>query len=103
MQQVFGGFTICCEQIMTWKKVVHFFNILEVKYDANKHTPILFYNLYKTIVSNNLAKQGDIIKHKNNETLEHDEKFSPMFEDMILLNVIRDIDQRLSILNILRI
>ena len=79
-------------------KGVHFFNILEVKYDANKHTPISFYNLYRTIVSNNLAKQGDIIKHKNNETLERDEKFSPMFEDMILLNVIRDIDPRLPIL-----
>ena len=76
-------------------KGVHFFNILDVRYDASKHTPISFYNLYRTIVSNNLAKQGDVIKHKNNETLERDEKFSPMFEDMVLLNVIRDIDHRL--------
>ena len=35
-------------------------------------------------------------KYKNDEELEHDEKLSPMFEDIILLNVITLIDPRLS-------
>ena len=34
-------------------KGVHFFNILEAKYDRTKFTPIAFYNHYRTIVSNN--------------------------------------------------
>ena len=49
-------------------KGVHFFNILDTKYDATK-TPIAFYNLYRTVIANNLAKTGDVIKYKNNETL----------------------------------
>ena len=75
---------------------VHFFNILEVKYNPSKHTPIAFYYLYRTTISNNLAKQGDVLKYKDNEQLLHDEKFSPMVEDVVLLNAIRKIDQRLA-------
>ena len=76
-------------------KGVHFFNVLEVKYNSSKHTPISFYNLYRTIISNNLAKRGDTLNYKNNKVLEMDEKFSPMLEDIVLLNVIREIDHRL--------
>ena len=76
-------------------KGIHFLNILEAKYDSNKVTPIAFYNSYRTIISNNLAKAGDTIKYKNNEVLAHDEKFSPMMEDIILLDVIKEIDARL--------
>ena len=76
-------------------KGIHFFNILDAKYDPNKMTPIAFYNSYRTIISNNLAKAGDTIKYKNNEVLDHDEKFSPMMEDIILLDVIKEIDSRL--------
>ena len=75
-------------------KGVHFFNILDTKYDATK-TPIAFYNLYRTVIANNLGKAGDIIKYKNNEALAQDEKFSPMLEDIILLDVIKEIDPRL--------
>ena len=39
-------------------KGVHFLNILEAKYDAFKYTPISFYNYYRTIISNNMAKRG---------------------------------------------
>ena len=76
-------------------KGVHFFNVLDTKYNPSKYTPIAFYNIYRTVISNNLAKRGDVIKYKNNETLDHDERFSPMLEDLVLLNVIREIDQRL--------
>ena len=77
------------------QKGIHFFNILEVKYVANNTTPVAFYNQYRTVISNNLAKAGDVIKYKDGEELAQDEKMSPMLEDIILLNVIAEIDLRL--------
>ena len=77
------------------KKGIHFFNILDVKYDDTKMTPISFYNQYRTVVVNNLCKTGDVLKYKNNEPLAQDEKMTPMLEDLLLLNVIREIDSRL--------
>ena len=77
------------------QKGIHFFNILEVKYVANNSTPVAFYNQYRTVISNNLAKAGDVIKYKDGEVLAQDEKMSPMLEDIILLNVIAEIDPRL--------
>ena len=76
-------------------KGVHFFNILDAKYDPAKMTPIAFYNSYRTLISNNLAKTGDTIKFKDNQVLIEDEKYSPMLEDLTLLNVIREIDPKL--------
>ena len=78
-------------------KGIHFFNILDVKYDQEKHTPVAFYNQYRTIIINNLAKAGDVLKYKNNENLQQDEKMSPMLEDVVLLNVVNLIDQRLPV------
>ena len=75
-------------------KGVHFFNILEAKFDPDKYTPIAFYNMYRTVVANNLGKRGERIIYKN-EVLDHDEKFTPMLEDMILLNAIKEIDPKL--------
>ena len=77
------------------QKGIHFFNILEVKYDSSKTTPVAFYNQYRTVITNNLAKNGDVLKYKNNEELTQDEKMSPMLEDLVLLNVIHEIDSRL--------
>ena len=54
-----------------------------------------FYNEYRTTIINNLAKAGDIIKHKNNEVMLQDEKMTPMLEDIVLLNVFTEIDCRL--------
>ena len=76
-------------------KGIHFFHIIGLKYEPEKVTPVAFYNQYRTIVVNNLAKAGDVIKHKNNEALTSDEKMTPMLEDIVLLNVIREIDGRL--------
>ena len=70
------------------QKGIHFFNLLDAKYDSDS-TPVSFYNKYRTIVINNLAKSGDTIKYKNNLTLNEDEKTTPMLEDLILLNVVR--------------
>ena len=76
------------------QKGIHFFNILDVSFDPAEDTPVSFYNKYRTIIVNNLSKTGDMIKYKN-EPLTRDEKMSPMLEDMILLNVLREIDDRL--------
>ena len=76
-------------------KGIHFFNVIDIKYDPDKFTAVSFYNSYRTIIVNNLAKNGDIIKYKNDEVLNIDEKMTPMLEDIVLLNVIREIDERL--------
>ena len=76
-------------------KGIHFLNIIELKYDPETQTPVAFYNEYRTIIVNNLAKNGDTIKYKNEGNLQQDEKMSPMIEDMVLLNVIKEIDTRL--------
>ena len=77
------------------KKGIHFFNILELKYDDEKMTPINFYNQYRTIICNNLGKSGDIIKYDGNKALSVDEKMTPMLEDLVLLNAVSAIDHRL--------
>ena len=77
------------------QKGIHFFNLLDVKYDSEKMTPVSFYNQYRTMVTNNLCKQGDVIKYRDNLALEADEKMTPMLEDLVLLNVLREIDSRL--------
>ena len=77
------------------KKGIHFFNILDIKFDSSKMTPVSFYNQYRALIVNNLGKNGDTIKYKGNEVLASDEKMTPMLEDVILLNVIQEIDPRL--------
>jgi len=76
------------------QKGVHFFNILEVVYDSSTMTPVGFNNQYRSLVMNNMARNGDRIRWKGT-TLQEDEKLSPTFEDMILLNVVGMLDQRL--------
>ena len=77
------------------QKGIHFLNILDMKYDATKLTPIAFYNQYRNMITNNLSRKNDIIKYKSNQRLLADERMSPMIEDMVLLSVINLIDPRL--------
>ena len=77
------------------QKGIHFFNILDLKYDSQTMTPVSFYNQYRTHISNNLAKSGDTIKYKDNLALTEDERLTPMLEDLVLINVIGMIDARL--------
>ena len=76
-------------------KGIHFLNVIDLQYDQDKHTPVAFYNEYRSVIVNNLAKTGDIIKYKNDENIRQDERMSPMIEDLVLLNVLREIDSRL--------
>ena len=77
------------------KKGIHFFNLLDMHYEATKLTPIAFYNQYRTMITSNLAKQNDVLKYKNNHVMAQDEKMTPMLEDIILLDVVREINSRL--------
>ena len=77
------------------KKGIHFLNLLDMKYEATNLTPIAFYNQYRTMITSNLARANDVIKYKNNTVMIEDEKMSPMLEDLVLLNVVREIDSRL--------
>ena len=76
------------------QKGIHFLNILDEKYEPSKQTPVAFYNQYRTLIANNLSRKSDVINYKK-ETMKHDEKMSPMIEDLVLLNVIKEIDPRL--------
>ena len=51
-------------------KGIHFFNVIDTKYDPETHTPVAFYNEYRTIILNNFARSGDIIKYKNREKMK---------------------------------
>ena len=77
------------------KKGIHFFNLLDLKHDPAKLTPTAFYNQYRTLITGNLAKKNDVIKYKGNVGLAADEKMSPMLEDLVLLDAVREIDARL--------
>jgi len=80
--------TLRCDYNIQQKK------ILDGSFDPTEDTPVSFYNKYRMIIVNNLSKTGDMIKYKN-EPPTRDEKMSPMLEDMLLLNVLREIDDRL--------
>lgn len=77
------------------KKGIHFFNLLDLSYDPATMTPIAFYNQYRTMITNNLSRKNDVIKYKGDLELAQDEKISPMLEDLVLLDAVREIDTRL--------
>ena len=54
-----------------------------------------FYKQYRASFIDNLRKQGDIVKYKNNFVLPEDEKLSPSFENAIILWSLEKIDARL--------
>ena len=54
-----------------------------------------FYKQYRASFVDNLRKQGDRVKYKNNLVLNEDEKLSPSFENAIVLWALEKIDPRL--------
>ena len=77
------------------QKGIHFLNILDAKYDPTGNvTPIGFYNNYRSLMMGNLGKTGDSIQWQN-KTLTEDEKLSPTMEDLILLNVLSMLHNKL--------
>ena len=55
-------------------------------------TPASFYNEYRTIILKNVGRQDEVIHYNNNAALDTEEQIGPLFEDLILLNVIQLID-----------
>lgn len=76
-------------------KGIHFMNILDLKFDSTGQTTAVgFYNQYRSMIIANLAKKNDVISWKN-EVLKEDEKLSPSYEDLVLLNVLHLIHPQL--------
>ena len=75
-------------------KGANFMNIAEHVFTAG--TPHqTFYKQYRASFVDNLRKQGDRIKYKNDLPLQEDEKLSPSFENAIVLWSLDKIDPRL--------
>ena len=81
-----------CDYDIQKKEGIHIFNLLDLQYDPTKMTPIAFYNQYRTMITNNLSRKDDIIKYKNNHKLAQDERMSPMLENLLLLDAVREIE-----------
>ena len=76
-------------------KGIHFLNIIDLQYDPETKTPAGFYNEYRTVILNNVGRTGETIQWNGNNELDADEVVSPLFEDVILMNVLNLIDPRL--------
>ena len=76
-------------------KGIHFLNIIDLQYDPENKTPAGFYNEYRTVILNNVGRAGEVIQWNGNNTLDVDEAVGPLFEDVILMNVLTLIDPRL--------
>ena len=76
-------------------KGIHFLNIIDLQYDPETKTPAGFYNEYQTVILNNVGRTGEIIHWNGNNALNADEAVGPLFEDVILMNVLNLIDPRL--------
>ena len=77
------------------QKGIHFFNLLDLSYKPGSSV-MGFYNEYRNLLIANLKKRSDEIRWQN-ERLARDEKLSPTFEDLILVNVLALIDARLPL------
>ena len=76
-------------------KGIHFLNIIDLQYDPENKTPAGFYNEYRTVILNNVGRTGEVIQWNGNNALNADEAVGPLFEDVILMNVLNLIDPRL--------
>ena len=75
-------------------KGANFMNISQHVYKTG--TPHqTFYKQYRASFVDNLRKQGDRIKYKNDQPLDEDEKLTPSFENAIVLWTLEKIDARL--------
>ena len=81
-------------------KGIHYLNIVDVTYDPETKTPAGFYHEYRTVILNNIGRRGETIHWypalpAGNQQLAADEVIGPLFEDVILMNVLQLIDPRL--------
>ena len=76
-------------------KGIHFLNIIDLQYNPETKTPAGLYNEYRTVILNNVGRTGETIQWNGNNELDADEVVGPLFEDVILMNVLNLIDPRL--------
>ena len=76
-------------------KGIHFLNIVDLEYNTETKTPAGFYNEYRTVILNNIGRRAEVIHWNQNIALAADETIEPLFEDVILMNVLQLIDPRL--------
>ena len=78
------------------KKGRHFLKLDSIVYPANEtETPIAFYKRLRAHFTDNLRKQGELVKSKNSQPLDQDEKMSPTLENTIVYMALKSIDPRL--------
>ena len=70
-------------------------NIVDLEYNPETKTPAGFYNKYRTVILNNIGRRAEVIHWNQNRALPADETIGPLFEDVILMNVLQIIDPRL--------
>jgi hypothetical protein len=75
-------------------KKMHLTDLLDLQYHP-EFSAVDFYAEFRNCVLASLKKKGDIIKWQNNKVLDEDEQLSPTFEELILINVLSLIDNRL--------
>ena len=76
-------------------KGIHFLYIVDLEYDKETKTLAGFYNEYRTVILNNIGRRNEVIQWNNDRALDADEVVGPLFEDVILMNVLNLIDPRL--------
>lgn len=81
-------------------KGIHYLNIVDVTYNPDTKTPAGFYHEYRTVILNNIGRRGETIHWylaapTGHQQLAADEVIGPLFEDVILMNVLLLIDPRL--------
>jgi hypothetical protein len=69
-------------------------DLLDLQYHQ-ECSAVNFYRGCRNRVIASLKKKGNIIKWQNNKVLDEDEQLSPTFEELILINVLSLIDNRL--------
>ena len=70
------------------QKGVHFLNIIDIKWNPETKTPAGFYNEYRTVIMNNIARQNEVMHWNDNNVQAQDEVIGASYEDLILLNVL---------------
>ena len=68
---------------------------MDLEYNPETKTPAGFYNEYRTVILNNVGRRAEVIHWNQDIALDADETIEPLFEDVILMNVLQLIDTRL--------
>ena len=76
------------------RKRIHFLELDKIKYEQGE-SPIKFYKKVYHHIIDNLFKNNDKLKYKNDTKMQENEKLSPIVLNFMLFHVIHSIDSRL--------